>query len=76
MGLAKTVAPSFKKFVDTLSRPAALFSSKSWGSFNTVLSDTTLNLNLDLGCFRNFSKHCQTEFNPNIKEGEGGGGAN
>ena len=29
MGLAKTVAPSFKSLPDRLSRPAALFSSKS-----------------------------------------------
>ena len=71
MSLAKTVAPSFKNLADRLSRPAALFSSKSWGSFNTVSSDTTLNLNLDLGYFRNFSKYCRTEFKTNIKKGGG-----
>ena len=52
MGLTKTVAQSFKNLPD---RPAALFSSKSWTSFNTVSSDTTLNLNLHLGYFRTFS---------------------
>ena len=71
MGLAKTVAPSFKNLADRLSRPATLFSSKFWGSFNIVSSDTTLNLNLDLRYFRNFSKYCRTEFKPNIKEGGG-----
>ena len=57
MGLAKTVAPSFKNFSDRLNRPAALFSSKSWRSFNTVSldSDTALNLNLELRYFRIFS---------------------
>ena len=54
MGLAKTVAPSFKNLSDRLSRPTALFSSKSLRSFNTVLSVTKLNLNLELGNFRIF----------------------
>ena len=40
MGLAKTVAPSFKNLPDRLSRPAALFSYKSWKSFKPVSSDT------------------------------------
>ena len=44
MGLAKTVAPSFKNLTDTLSRPVALFSSISLRSFNTVSSDTKANL--------------------------------
>ena len=55
MGLAKTVAPSFKNLPDRLSRPTALFWSKSWRSFNTVSPDTKLNLNLDLGYLRIFS---------------------
>ena len=33
MGLAKTVAPTFKNLPDKLSTPVALFSSKSWRSF-------------------------------------------
>ena len=49
MGLAKTVAPSFKNLPGRLSSPAALFPSKSWRSFNTVSWDTKLNLNLVLG---------------------------
>ena len=44
MGLAKAVAPSFKNLPDRLSRPAVLFSFKSLRSFNTVSSDTKLNL--------------------------------
>ena len=55
MGLAKIVAPSFKNLPDRLSRPAALFSSKSLRSFNTVSSDIKLNLNLELGNFKIFS---------------------
>ena len=55
MSLAKTVAQSFKNLPDRLSRPAALFSSKSLRSFNTVFSDIKLNLNLELGNFRIFS---------------------
>ena len=54
MGLAKTVTLSFKNLPDRLSRPTALFSSKLWRSFNTVSSDTTLNLILDSGYFRIF----------------------
>ena len=54
-GLAKTVDPSFENLPDRLSRPAALFSCKSLRSFNTVSSDTKLNLNLELGNFRIFS---------------------
>ena len=55
IGLAKTVAPSFKNLPDRLSRPTALFSFKSLRSFNTVSSDAKLNLNLELGNFRIFS---------------------
>ena len=55
IGLAITVAASFRSLPDRLSKPAALVSSKSWRCFNTVSSDTTLNLNLDLGYFRFFS---------------------
>ena len=55
MGLAKEVAPSFKNLPDTLSRAAALFSSKSLKSFYTASSDTKLNLNLELGNIRTFS---------------------
>ena len=55
MGLAKTFAPSFMNSPDRLPRTAAVFSSKFWSSFNTVSSDTRLDLNLDLGCFRFFS---------------------
>ena len=68
-GLAKTVASSFKNLPDRLSRPASLFSSKSWRSFNTVSSDATLNLNFDLGYFRIFWYYCRTEFKPSLKEG-------
>ena len=53
MSLAKTVAPSLKNLPDRSSRHAALFSSKSL-SFNTVYSDTKLDLNLGLGNFRIF----------------------
>ena len=35
--LAKAVAPSFKSLPDRLSSPGALFSSKSWRSFNKSL---------------------------------------
>ena len=55
MGLAKTVAPSFKNLPDRLSSPAALFSSKSWRSFNIVSSKPKLDLNFELGYFRIFS---------------------
>ena len=55
MGLAKTVALSFKNLPDRLSRPTALFSSKSLRSFNTVSSDTKLNFNLELDNFRTSS---------------------
>ena len=55
MGLAKAVAPSFKNLPDTLSRAAALFSSKSLKSFYTASSDTKLNLSLELGNIRTFS---------------------
>ena len=48
MRLVKTVAPSFKNLPDILFRPAVLFSSKSWRTFNTVSSDRKLNLNLEL----------------------------
>ena len=40
MGLAKTVAPTFKTLSDRLSRPTALSSSKFLRSFNTISSDT------------------------------------
>ena len=46
IGLTKTVAPSFKNLPDRLSRPTALFSSKSLRSFNTVSWDTKLNLKI------------------------------
>ena len=52
MGLAITVAPSFENLSDRLSRPGASFSSKSLRSFNTVSSDTKLNLQIELGIFR------------------------
>ena len=55
MVLAKTVAPSFKNLPDRLSRPLTLFSFKSLRSFDTVPSDTKLNLNLELVSFRIFS---------------------
>ena len=71
MGVAKTVAPSFKNLPDILSRLAALFSSKSLRSFNTVSSDIKLNLNLELDYFRVFSWYCRTEGKPNLKEGGG-----
>ena len=51
MGLAKTVATFLKNVPYRLSRPAALFSSKSLRSFNAVSSDTKLNLNLKLDSF-------------------------
>ena len=44
MGLAKTVVPSFKNSTDRLSRHAALFSFITLWSFNTVSSDTIVNL--------------------------------
>ena len=46
IGLAIRVLPSFKNLPDRLSRPRALFSSKSLKSFNTVFSDKKLSLNL------------------------------
>ena len=55
MGLAKTVAPSFKNLPGRLSRPAALFSTKSLRSFNTVSSDTKLKgLWIEARVFRDF----------------------
>ena len=48
-GLAKTIALSFKNLPDRLSRLAALFSSITLRGFNTVSSDTKVNLNLQLG---------------------------
>ena len=51
MGLAKTVVTFFKNLPDRLSRPAALFHPRS---FNTISTDATLNLILDLGYFRFF----------------------
>ena len=54
-GLPKTVTLFFKNLPDRSSRPAALFSSRSWRSFNTVSLDTKLNVNLQLGYFRDFS---------------------
>ena len=68
MVLAKTVAPSFKNLPDRLSRPLTLFSFKSLRSFDTVPSDTKLNLNLELVYFRIFSYYCQTEGKRNLKE--------
>ena len=43
MDLAKTVATFLKNVPYRLSRPAALFSSKSLRSFNAVSSGTKLN---------------------------------
>ena len=70
IGLAKTIVPSFKNLLDTLSRPAALFSSKSWRSVNTVSSDTTLNLNLDLAYFRIFLSIAEPNLNQISKKRE------
>ena len=51
MRFVKTVAPShLQNLSHRLSRPTALFSSKSLRSFNTVSSDTKLNLNLEFLC--------------------------
>ena len=47
VGLAKTVAPSYKKLPHRLFTAAALFSSISLGSLNTFSSDTKVNLNLE-----------------------------
>ena len=63
--------PTTRHLPDRLSKPAALFSSKSRKCFNIVSSDTKLNLNLDLGYFRIFSWYCRTEFKLNLKEGVG-----
>ena len=70
IGSAKTVAPSFKNLPDRVSRPAALFSPISLRSFNTISSDTKVNLNLELGNFRIFSKYCWTEGNQTSRKGE------
>ena len=68
MGLARTVAPSFRNLADRFSRPLALFSSKSLRSSNIVSSETKVNLNLELGNFRILSQCCRTEGKPNLKE--------
>ena len=70
IGLAKTVAPSFKNLPDRLSRLVALISFKSWRSFNTVSSDPTLNLKLDLGYFRFFRSIAELNLNQISKKGE------
>ena len=63
MRLVKTVALSFKNLADRLSKDTALFSYKSWRSFNRVSLDTKLNLNLELGPLELFRS--LTELNVN-----------
>ena len=70
MGLAKNVAPSFQNLPDRLSRPAALLSYKSLKSFNAVSSDTKLNLNLELGNFRNSCSIVKLKVNQISEKGD------
>ena len=55
MGLAKTVAPSFKNLSDRLDPDPQLYFHPNPEGVLIVSSDTTLNLNLDLGYLRIFS---------------------
>ena len=55
IGLAKTLAPSFKNLPDRLSKPAALFSFYSLRVFSIVSSVTRVRENFESGNFRFFS---------------------
>ena len=58
MELAKAVVASFENLPDRLSEPVFLSLAKLLKSFNTVSSDTKLDLNLELGNFRTFPLYC------------------
>ena len=71
MDLAKAVVATFKNLPDRLSEPVVLFLPKLLKIFNTISSDTKLNLNLELGNYRIFPLYCWTEGNRISKKGEG-----
>ena len=58
MDLAKAVVATFKNLPDRLLEPVVLFLPKLLKIFNTISSDTKLNLNLELGNCRIFPLYC------------------